>query len=67
MSRALGLVAEVSGSTIWRWLNEDAIRTWQHRSWLFPRDPDFALKAGSLRYAVPRGRHLSAPLKSAFT
>ena len=40
-----GLVAKISGRTIWRWLNEDAIRPWQHRSWIFPRDPDFQSKA----------------------
>jgi DDE superfamily endonuclease len=27
-------------------LHEDAIRPWQTRSWIFPRDPDFAEKAG---------------------
>jgi hypothetical protein len=27
-------------------LHEDAIRPWTHRSWLFPRDPDFERKAG---------------------
>jgi hypothetical protein len=41
-----GLVASISGSTLWRWLHEDAIRPWFHRSWVFPRDPDFATKAG---------------------
>jgi len=41
-----GLVASVSGSTLWRWLHEDAIRPWYHRRWIFPRDPDFATKAG---------------------
>jgi len=41
-----GLVASISGSTVWRWLNADAIRPWHHRSWIFPRDPDFATKAG---------------------
>jgi len=40
-----GLVASISGRTIWRWLDEDAIRPWQHRSWIFPRDPDFQPKA----------------------
>jgi hypothetical protein len=45
---ALGLVAQVSGTTLWRWLHEDAIRPWQHRCWLFPRAPDFALKAGRI-------------------
>jgi hypothetical protein len=43
-----GLVASISGTTVWRWLNEDAIRPWQHRSWIFPRDPEFALKAGRI-------------------
>lgn len=40
------LVAQISGTTIWRWLAEDAIKPWTHRSWIFPRDPDFAAKAG---------------------
>ncbi len=41
-----GIVAEISGTTIWRWLSDDALRPWTHRSWIFPRDPDFARKAG---------------------
>jgi hypothetical protein len=41
-----GLVAKISGRTIWRWLDEDAIRPWPHRRWIFPRDPDFQSKAG---------------------
>ncbi len=41
-----GIVAEISGTTIWRWLDQDALRPWTHRSWIFPRDPDFAAKAG---------------------
>jgi hypothetical protein len=44
MSR--GIVAQVSETTIWRWLHSDAIRPWTHRSWIFPRDPDFCAKAG---------------------
>jgi hypothetical protein len=43
---ARGLVATVSGTTLWRWLEADAIRPWRHRSWLFPRDPLFAERAG---------------------
>jgi hypothetical protein len=43
-----GLVAAISGSTIWRWLHDDAIRPWLHRSWIFPRDPEFATKAGRI-------------------
>lgn len=47
-ARQLGLVATISDSTVWRWLNEDAIRPWQHRCWIFPRDPQFAIKAGRI-------------------
>ena len=39
-------ICEASASTIARWLSEDAIRPWQHRSWIFPRDPRFLQKAG---------------------
>jgi transposase len=41
-----GVVESVSASTVRRWLAADAIKPWQHRSWIFPRDPDFAVKAG---------------------
>lgn len=41
-----GIVGEISGTTIWRWLSQDAIKPWRHRSWIFPRDPDFEAKAG---------------------
>ena len=41
-----GLVAEISETTIWRWLSDDAIAPWRHRSWIFPRDPDLEAKAG---------------------
>jgi transposase len=41
-----GVVTAVSASTVRRWLAADAIKPWQHRSWIFPRDPDFAVKAG---------------------
>jgi hypothetical protein len=40
------LVAQISGTTVWRWLSNDAIRPWTYRSWIFPRDPRFAEKAG---------------------
>jgi hypothetical protein len=45
---ARGIVAEISGTTVWRWLAEDAIRPWNYRSWIFPRDPKFAEKAGRI-------------------
>ena len=43
---ARGIVAQISGSTLWRWLHSDAIRPWYYRSWIFPRDPAFTEKAG---------------------
>lgn len=43
---ARGIVCEISGATVWRWLREDAIKPWQYRSWIFPRDPAFREKAG---------------------
>jgi hypothetical protein len=46
--RQSGLVAQVSDSTLWRWLHQDAIRPWYHRCWIFPRVPDFEAKAGRL-------------------
>jgi hypothetical protein len=45
---ARGLVATIGGTTLWRWLISDAIRPWRHRSWVFPRDPEFAAKAGPI-------------------
>jgi hypothetical protein len=43
--RQRGIAAKISGITIWRWLSKDAIRPWQHRSWIFPRDRQFKQKA----------------------
>ena len=43
-----GLVASIGETTIWRWLSQDAIRPWFHRSWIFPRDPQFAHRAGPI-------------------
>jgi hypothetical protein len=43
---AQGITAEISGTTLWRWLSADALQPWRHRSWIFPRDPQFAEKAG---------------------
>lgn len=35
----------VSASSVRRWLAADAIKPWQHRSWISIRDPDFETKA----------------------
>ncbi len=58
-----GIVASVGETTVWRWLSEDAIRPWCHRSWIFPRAPDFLEKAGrvlDLYQGRWRGRPLTA-------
>ena len=39
-------ICEASASTIARWLREDALKPWQHRSWIFPTDPAFLEEAG---------------------
>ncbi|MFN8179670.1 MAG: transposase [bacterium] len=55
-------MACVGETTPWRWLNEDAIRPWTHRSWIFPRDPAFEEKAGpvlDLYEGVWEGRRLT--------
>lgn len=56
-----GIVAQISGSTVWRWLDEDAIKPWQNRSWIFPRDPQFEPKASrvlDLYHRIWQGRAL---------
>ena len=56
-----GLTERVSFSSVWRWLNEDAIRPWRHRMWIFPRDPDFEEKAArvlDLYHGIWQGQHL---------
>lgn len=40
------IVTDISTSSVWRLLHHDALRPWYYRAWLFPRDPDFATKAG---------------------
>jgi hypothetical protein len=56
-----GIVAEISATTVWRRLSEDAIRPFYHRSWIFPRDPDFGHKA-SLVLDLYEGRWEGEPL-----
>lgn len=41
----VGLVDDISASTVRRWLATDALKPWRYRSWISPRAPDFALKA----------------------
>jgi transposase len=44
-ARSEGLVESISSSTVRRWLHDAAIKPWRVRSWIFPRDPEFATKA----------------------
>ena len=47
IARELGIRCQVSASasSVRRWLAADALKPWQHRSWISIRDPDFAVKA----------------------
>ncbi|MCF8114535.1 MAG: hypothetical protein K9K21_11860, partial [Desulfotignum sp.] len=57
-----GIVASISGKTIWRWLSKDAIRPWCYRSWIWPRDPNFEQKASvvlDLYHGIWEGKPLS--------
>jgi hypothetical protein len=38
----------ISRSTVWRILDRDAIKPWRYQYWIFPRDPQFAEKAGPI-------------------
>lgn len=38
----------ISRSTVWRILQTDAIQPWRYKYWIFPRDPQFAEKAGPI-------------------
>ena len=39
------IVESIGTTTLWKWLHEDGIRPWTHRTWIFPRDPEFETKA----------------------
>jgi len=42
------LAKPISRSTVWRILDTDAIKPWRYKYWIFPRDPQFAEKAGPI-------------------
>jgi len=58
---ARGVVTAIGKSTLWRYLDEDAIRPWSHRCWIFPRDPRFAEK-GSRVLDLYEGLWMGEPL-----
>jgi hypothetical protein len=39
-------LAKLAPSTVWQILDRDALKPWQYRSWIFPRDPEFTHRAG---------------------
>jgi hypothetical protein len=45
---AMAMGKPISPSTVWRILAADAIKPWRYRYWIFPRDPNFAEKAGRI-------------------
>ena len=58
-----GIVASISGKTVWRWLSKDAIRPWCYRNWIWPRDPNFEEKAArvlDLYHGIWEGKPLGA-------
>ena len=42
---AAGICASISATTICGWSSQDALKPWQHQSWIFITDPDFEAKA----------------------
>jgi hypothetical protein len=58
----LGIVTSISPQTVWRWLEEDALKPWKHRMWILPRDPMFEAKSGPVLDLYERrfGGHLLA-------
>jgi hypothetical protein len=44
--QALG--TSISRSTVWRIVDQDALKPWRYKYWIFPRDPHFAEKAGPI-------------------
>jgi transposase len=46
------VAGSISAAAVCRVLTKDAIKPWLHRSWIFPRDPDFAAKFRKARATV---------------
>ncbi len=58
---ARGLAGVMSASSVLRILAEHPVKPWQHQSWIFPRDPDFAAKA-SVILDLYQGSYQGQPL-----
>ncbi|GHE13808.1 IS630 family transposase [Streptomyces alanosinicus] len=53
---ARSIAGSISASTVRRWPKADAIKPWQHRSWIFITDPDFRSKAARVLDLYARTR-----------
>lgn len=42
------IAESISTSTVPRWLKQDALKPWQHQSWIFVREPAFRQKAARM-------------------
>ena len=51
------VTSAISPSTVRRCLQRAVIKPWQHRSWIFPRDPDFEAKAARVLDLYARTWH----------
>lgn len=51
-----GVVETISPSTVRRTLRRAVIKPWQHRSWIFPRDPDLETEAARVLEGRSRPR-----------
>lgn len=60
-----GIAPFMSASTVRRWLAQDALKPWQHRSWIFTTSPGFRLKAAWCWTCTPApGRANSSAMTS---
>lgn len=50
---ARGIVEAISAATVRRWLDTDAIKPWQHRSWISPATPTSRPKPAGSSTSTP--------------
>jgi len=61
------IVTDISANSVWRLLHQDALRPRYYRAWLFPRDADFATKAGRVLDFQNRYDQTAQPVRWDFT
>jgi transposase len=60
--RSQGLASPISPSSVLRILAEHPVKPWRYQSWVFPRDPDFAARAGVI-LGLYQGSYQGQPLR----